>query len=268
MPSPVAHFSDYGVALRKLHAASVTLGWVLAVCLLIQMVGFAMLRYSKQPYEEMRAKSVAQTAPATDYDRLAAYVSELARQISAPAGTQPAVLAQTTATRPAIQGFFPNPQHYGINIRQQWHSTYYIVLPMTQVIGLVCVTSMMILLLLMMLVILVAQAPGVAPMTSGLIWSVLLVFMTLPWQYFANDFPVPGVLYGYGELLNTLRPIVTGESVPGFQHVLVFGRFIIWPIIALVMLLGISEKFREGLQLAIGHPLDPVIQPKAPTAGK
>jgi hypothetical protein len=108
-----------------------------------------------------------------------------------------------------------------------------------------------------------AQAPGIAQMTRSLIWSVLLLFMFLPWQFvFTRDFPIPGVIYSYNELLERIGPVVAGENVYGFQVWLVYGRFMLWPVVGLFVLLITSERYRAGVMIAIGHPLQSILQPR------
>ena len=119
-----------------------------------------------------------------------------------------------------------------------------------------------------LLIVLVAQAPGVAQITRSLIWSVLLVFMFMPWQYFAQgDFPIPGVIYRYSELLGLIGPIVAGDRVYKYQIWLVYGRFIAWPMVGLLVLLITSERYRAGVMIAIGHPLQSLLQPRGGAAG-
>jgi hypothetical protein len=137
--------------------------------------------------------------------------------------------------------------------------------PLSQMVGLMAVCSQVIVMFLTLLLILVAQAPGVVHVTRGLIWSILLLFMVLPWQYFARNFPFPGVLYGYQELLGMIGPHVVSNpdvKVYGYQKLLVYGRFILWPAVSLVVLLIVAERFRAGIMLAIGHPLQSMLQPK------
>ncbi len=54
MPSPVHPYSDYGVALRTLRSARSWLAWLLAFCVVTQMVGFTLMRYTQQPYKSMK----------------------------------------------------------------------------------------------------------------------------------------------------------------------------------------------------------------------
>jgi hypothetical protein len=134
------------------------------------------------------------------------------------------------------------------------------LVPLTQILGLIATASQTIIVFITLLVVLVAQAPGVAQITRSLIWSVLLLFTILPWQYFARDFPIPGVIYGYHELLQQIGPHVVGEHVYRYQVALVYLRFVVWPALGLLIQLIMSERFRAGIMIAIGHPLQSILQ--------
>ncbi|HUO10595.1 MAG TPA: hypothetical protein VM008_19995 [Phycisphaerae bacterium] len=242
MPSPVHPYSDYGVALRTLRSARGWLGFLLLACVIMQFVGFALMCWTQQPYKNMRPEKVGST----------------------PAATSPVVAVEEDP-------FYPGSvQSRQLNVRNQWDTIYTMAVPVTQLAALIAVASQSIVVFITLLVVLVAQAPGVAQITKGLIWSILLLFMFLPWQYFARDFPIPGVIYSYKELLRLIEPHVTGEHVARFQIFLLYGRFVAWPLIGLFVLLITSERFRAGIMIAIGHPLQSILQPRptAPGAGK
>ena len=137
--------------------------------------------------------------------------------------------------------------------------------PVTQLAVLISVASQTMILFITLLVVLVAQAPGVTQLTKSLIWSVLLLFMFLPLQYFAKDFPIPGVMYSYNELLQKIGPLIAPDishTASRYSALLVYLRFIGWPILGLFVLLITAERFRAGIMIAIGHPLQSMFQPR------
>jgi hypothetical protein len=179
------------------------------------------------------------------------------------ATTRSAAMTAPAPRPPSASVFFPGTdQSRRLNIRNQWDTVFTMAVPATQLAGLIAVSSQAIIVFITLLVVLVAQAPGVAQVTRSLIWSVLLLFMFLPWQYFARDFPIPGVIFGYSELLRLIGPHVAGDPVYGYQTWLVYGRFIAWPLIGLFALLITSERYRAGVMIAIGHPLQSILQPR------
>jgi hypothetical protein len=242
MPSPVHPYSDYGVALRTLRNSRGWLGFLLLACVVWQFVGFSLMYWTDQPYRNMKPAITS---------------------IQYPLG--PTTTASTPATMGAAAKYLEFPgteQSRRLNIRNQWDATYTMLVPVTQLASMIAVSSQSIVLFITLLVVLVAQAPGVAQITSSLIWSILLVFMFLPWQYFARDFPIPGIIYSYSELLRLIGPHVTGEAVPRFQIILIYARFILWPLLGLFTLLITAERFRAGIMIAIGHPLQSILQPR------
>jgi hypothetical protein len=256
MPSPVHPYSDYGVALRTLRSARGWLAWLLAFCVVAQMVGFTMMRYTQQPYKSMK--------PGFEYtylDKLRRLIHPTTAPDSQPAVTGSDPLSDTDYSPPLTS------EGRRLNVRTQWNTTYVICVAATQVVGLLAAASQMLIVFVTLLVMLVAQAPGVAHVTRALIWAVLLWFMVLPWQFFARDFPIPGVLYGYQEMLRLIGPHVVGETVTGFDRLQLLGRFVVYPLASLFFLLMMSERFRAGLMLAIGHPLQSMMQPRLGATG-
>jgi len=242
---------------------------LLCACIIWQFIGFSLMYWTQQPYERHKAewtwldegRARLQHTPRPP-------LHNAARNEEALSPVAPTSAPATTSTSPAASPddrFYPGTERSRqLNIREQWDTTYTMVVPVTQLLALISVASQVIIVFITLLVILVAQAPGVAQITRSLIWSVLLLFMILPWQYFARDFPIPGVIYGYNEMLRSIGRHVTGESVSRFDVVVVYLRFVVWPVVGLLVLLIMSERFRAGIMLAIGHPLQSLLQPRGP----
>jgi len=283
MASPVHPYSDYGVALRTLRSARSWLALLLAFCVVMQLVGFALMRYTEQPY--WSHKPMYELERPTNFRALNLRLNSatlpagsgmglpLKRPMTGPAtaaatepeanAATPATSQPTTAPATATETDYQPPlsaEGRRLNIRPQWNTTYVMAVAATQVGGLLTAGSQTLIVFLTLLLMLVAQAPGVAHVTRSLIWSVLLFFMVIPWQFFARDFPIPGVLYGYQELLGQVAPEVVGGPVAGFTHLQTLGRFVIYPLASLFFLLMMSERFRAGVMLAIGHPLQSIMQ--------
>jgi hypothetical protein len=255
MPSPVHPYSDYGVALRTLRSSRGWLGFLLVNCVIWQFVGFSLMYFTSHPYPSSKAT----WSWPSDFE-------DARRRIRGEkTTTAPAAATAGAATSPATgpDEFFPaSEQSRRLKVRKQWDVTYSMLVPLTQLASLIAVSSQVIILFITLLVVLVAQAPGVAQLTRALIWSVLLLFMFLPWKYFIRDFPINGVIYSYSELLELIADIVVGEKYYAYQVYIVYARFIIWPIVGLLVLLITAERFRAGIMIAIGHPLQSMLQPR------
>jgi hypothetical protein len=236
MPSPVHPYSDYGVALRTLKSSRSWLVFVIFACAVAQFIGFALMWWTPQPYERMKPE----------------YRTEVGLSISAGGVT-------ASVGKPAVP-----EEGRKLNIRQGkwgWEWWYTMLVAVTQLASVIAVSSQAIIVFVTLLVMLVAQAPGVAQMTRCLNWSVLLLFAFLPWQYFARDFPIPGVIYGYTELIRLIGPYVVSDA-GGDQVWQVYGRFVGWPLVGMLMLLISTERYRAGVMIAIGHPLQSMLQPR------
>lgn len=242
MAAPVHPYSDYGVALRTLKTARGWLSLLLLLCVVTQFIGFALLYWTQQPYDAMEPKFTPTSMPLTGAD----------------------VVAGTVGIQPG-EWFPRTPDGTMLNVRKGWDGWYLVLVPITQLLGLISVCSMTLLIYITLQVTLIAQAPGVAHITRSLIWMVLLMFMVFPWQYFfARDFPIPGLLYGYHELLKDIGPFVARNAGPRyrFHAFLIIARFVFWPIIGMIVMVISAERFRAGIMLAIGHPLQSMMQPR------
>lgn len=257
MPSPVHPYSDYGVALRTLRSARSWLALMLFLCVAAQFIGFTLMWWTPQPYEGMRPVR----RPPPTVVNISRIIDEVRGSLTNT--THPAASAAPERTDQAL---FPGTgQDLPLNVRQQWVMVYTMSVAVTQLAALIAISSQSIIIFVTLLVVLIAQAPGIAHITRSFIWSVLVLFMFLPWQYFARDFPIPGIIYGYPELVNFIAPLVAPlphEKIYGFQIWMVYGRFLVWPLIGLLALLITGERFRAGIMIAIGHPLQSMFQPR------
>jgi hypothetical protein len=257
MPSPVHPYSDYGVALRTLRSARGWLSFLLVACVIWQLVGFYLMYYTSHPYPSSKA---TWSWPASFEEARARIHGKSGPTTSSAASSSGTATSPATETGPE-ETFYPGTeQSRRLKIRKQWDTTYSMLVPLTQLASLIAVSSQVIILFITLLVVLVAQAPGVAQLTRALIWSVLLLFMFLPWRYFIKEFPINGVIYSYSELLDLIGPIVVGEYYP-YQKYIIYARFIIWPIVGLLVLLITAERYRAGIMIAIGHPLQSMLRP-------
>ena len=277
MASPLHPYGDYGTALQNLRGARNTLGYILFFCVLIQIIGFFLMRFTTQPYIGGQVVS-GRISPAVQ------------SKSSQTGRIQPGVAVEL----PESDGFDRVPQGAGsvenfsggqwykqatvgrkLNLREEWVGTYYMLAPVTQLLGLLAAASQAIIIFICLLVVLVAQAPGVSHLSRSLIWSVILIFLVLPWQYVLPQFPIPGILYGWRELHATLTISFLpppGHGISFARRAIIVARYVLWPVVGLVVMLVTAERFRAGTRLAIGHPLQsmmlgPSAGPAAPAVG-
>src|SRR5688572_5266808 len=146
------------------------------------------------------------------------------------------------------------------------------VIPATDYFGMLFVIVLSVVLMLLALIMLVGRLIGVAHVTGAFLWSVFLIVFLFPWQAllitsenyptynFAGEesaarwvtpqpaFKVPGVLYTWRELEADYD--FEGKSKEGF---LKWGRFVAFPVLAIVILMMVQTKSSRGLRFALGE---------------
>jgi hypothetical protein len=151
----------------------------------------------------------------------------------------------TATTQPAVNWLLL--LHYGVGI------TAFLGVTMSIVLSLV--------LLLVVNIMLVGRLLGAGRVTSAFIWSLVLLVLLFPWQSFLNHvgltpdqatFKIPGVLYTYFEIAD---PQVGAkfQSTPTTVAILKWSRFVVFPVIAIFILLVIQAKSTRGLRQSLGE---------------
>ena len=148
------------------------------------------------------------------------------------------------------------------------------VVPATDYLGMIFVIVLSIVLLLLVMIMLVGRLIGVAHMTGAFLWSVFLIVFLFPWQallithenyptYRSENgevtaryvgpqpaFKVPGVLYTWREFEADHdfppRPFWPGAFMK-------WGRYVAFPVLALVILMMVQTKSSRGLRFALGE---------------
>ncbi len=215
--SAIATAADYADAMMSARRAKNWLFLLLLLALLGQMAIFFLVRY----------------------DVVALHRPALEVAAGAPATTAPSAAVIADALTPTSSA--------GTLIR------YFVGL--TDFLGIILTAILAVVLLLLVLIMLVGRLIGVAKVTSALIWCVVLGILLFPWQAFLNwqqlseGFRLPGVLYTWMELI---QPRVLA-SLPLDQAILLWARFVGFPVLAIIILLALQAKSNRGLRLALGE---------------
>ena len=121
--------------------------------------------------------------------------------------------------------------------------------------------------LLIVTIMLVGRLIGVSRVTSAFIWCLVLIVLMFPWQSFlaspastvsmetSPEFKVPGVLYAWSEVTHPTLGATFNTTTPlsAMLAYLRWARFVIWPIVAVILLLVIQSKSCRGLRMALGE---------------
>jgi hypothetical protein len=128
--------------------------------------------------------------------------------------------------------------------------------------GYVGITGAILLSLVLLLltgIMLVGRLIGVGRMTSAFLLSLVLIVLLFPWQALLNnanldapEFKVPGVLYTWTEITNP-RAGAHFDVSDTMRAIVKWARYVIMPVVALILLLMTQVKSNRGLRQALGE---------------
>lgn len=126
----------------------------------------------------------------------------------------------------------------------------------TTFFGTILPPLMSMVLLLIVHIMLVGRLIGVARVTSAYIWSLLLALLLFPWQaflgkvqFYSGDFRIPGVLFTWEELVAEAR----FGTQPLELAIVKWARFLVFPLLTLIVLMMVQAKSNRGLRQALGE---------------
>jgi hypothetical protein len=140
---------------------------------------------------------------------------------------------------------------------------------------LACVLAVLLggVLLLMLMLTVVGRLGGAAPLTEAFLWSLVAALLLMPWQAVLNfpgaggaDFRIPGVLYTWAELAGQAR-FDLDSPLPLDRSMLKWARFVGFPLLTVMLFLGIQLRVRQGLRESSGgNPPRSIAPTPAPVA--
>ncbi len=110
-------------------------------------------------------------------------------------------------------------------------------------------------LLLILNIMLVGRLLGLARTTSAFLWCLLLMLLMFPVQAFfgepssPTDFRLPGLLYTWNELVLYAKFDTSDMNVA----ILKWTRFLVMPLVAILLLAAVQIKSNRGLRQALGE---------------
>jgi hypothetical protein len=110
-------------------------------------------------------------------------------------------------------------------------------------------------LLLIVNIMLVGRLLGLARVTSAFLWCLVLVLLMFPYQTFFGgtneplDFRLPGMVFTWDELV-TYAKFPTDRWAFAFMK---WTRFLVMPLLALVLLAVVQIKSNRGLRQSLGE---------------
>jgi hypothetical protein len=221
--SPIAIAADYADAMMAARRAKNWLFLLVLLAILGQIAIFFVLRHN----------STLQGTPSASADIAAALPPEATTRPIAP--TLPKVMEYLVA----ITGF----------------------------VGIALALVLAAIQLLIVMIMLVGRLIGVSKVTGAFIWNLVLLVLLFPWQAvlispvsahaatsaYNTEFKIPGILYTWGEVTHpSLGATFSSTPLTALAY-LRWARFVIWPVVAVILLLVVQSKSSRGLRMALGE---------------
>lgn len=141
------------------------------------------------------------------------------------------------------------PSEGGIGDADVWYYSLQWILPGTKFIAVVSAGLLALTLMLGVKISLLGRLGGVAGLISAMFWSLILLAIVVPWQQIVHGQIASGALYNLGDLVakaKTVKASWGAEDTSLAELILYYGRFMAFPIIALLVWLVTQAKFARG----------------------
>ena len=137
---------------------------------------------------------------------------------------------------------------------EQLRATFQWVLAVTEFAAMVFGVLLLSSLGLAVQITLAGRLGGVEALVSAFFWAVLLLVFLVPWQYAFASSPFSGALFDYNDLYGFTREVKASwgaTNVPWLKLIAYHGRFLAYPIVAVLIWLLVDLKFRRGCRSMI-----------------
>jgi hypothetical protein len=251
-PATLAVAADYADALMTARRAKNWLFLLLLLILVLQLALFLLVRFNVLKLSDRAGLLPTATAQASPDGPATSPASDVTRTPTPTPTPVASVSSYRSTTVAAILRY---------------------VIPATDYFGMIFAIVLSVVLLLLVMIMLVGRLIGVAHLTGAFLWSVFLIVFLFPWQallithenyptYAAKGdevtsaevgpqpaFKVPGVLYTWREL----EADYDFPRSPWQHSALKWGRFVAFPLLALLILMMVQTKSSRGLRFALGE---------------
>ena len=208
---------QYRDAFGTVRAAKNWFWWLILISVLVQLGGFAAVRFG----------GVIDDAPIVKH-----LLSDGAA--AGPATTKPAEVAD---------------EHDGTVSAEVWYETLAWVFPATKFIATVSGLLLLLVMQLAVAISLVGRSGGAGKFASAFFWSLLLWVLLIPWQQvgtFRSTFAC-GALWNLQELVKHTAEVTWGaKDVPLLTQIFYYARFVAYPALAILVAIIVQVRFARG----------------------
>jgi hypothetical protein len=219
---------------------------VLILSLLIQLTGFALVRFTKlvaEPVSTAAAEPAAKpnqvqtaTAPAGEATTMAAAATSEPTSASAPAAGTHKGLHRMVAAPTCTDGY------------KTWYHVFRWLLPATMFLAMISGALLLLTLMFTVSLALLARTPGVEGYLSSFFWAMLLWVLLIPWQRVFDTRFLYGATFTLGELIRQTRLFWEGQTTDPVDVLAYHMRFMFYPIFALAVAIFVQSRYTRGVR--------------------
>ena len=238
---------DYSTALRSIRAARGVFLLILVLSLLVHVAAYSAAWWG----QVLSPVSEVQEVPGTPGTEPGAGVPSDAETITAAAPhPETAVGGASAAETEADSAAGGESTGSG----GMWSYSLRLVLPLTEFLGQVSCGLLTLSFLIAVLVCLSGGLGGVRGSVSAFFWMLVLLALLFPWGRWLGGAPdaevvqIPGVYYTFSELAD----LPTGFTRVT-DHVLHYLRYLVYPVLALLIAFTGDRRFSRGYRLVQRH---------------
>jgi hypothetical protein len=146
-------------------------------------------------------------------------------------------------------------------VERNWWTMMHYVTGLCAFLGVALSVVLSFVVMLILNIMLVGRLVGAGRLTGAYIWTIVAIFFFFPWQAFLNNvgltpdqatWKIPGVLYTWYEVTDAQ----VGANFPTDRievALLKWFRYVVAPVVAILLLLVIQVKSNRGLKQALGE---------------
>lgn len=223
---PRPHVSRAILHLRK-SVAVVSL--VLALCLVGQVLGWAISHFTDVRFVDLTAEAAIEAAP-----------------------TDPVVvISEAPKTGESLVGLDAAEEGVGVNrVGSRGAEMLRGFLGLTQTVGIVMSVALMVLMLQGVSVAAGASVPGVEMAVTATTWAIIVTVLCLPLSTLLPEAKYPGVFVSYQTIADACDAYRDGvPGAPGFFGF--WGRFAVMPLLLVIGLTALVLRFRAGVNAGV-----------------
>ncbi len=253
---------EYGDAFSRLRTAKNWLWGLLLTAILVNIV--AVMAFQYWPAIEILAVQAgdAEVAPAPAAEAAEAAQPKAVPPAAGPAEESPAAPEPPAEAATAEESDLARaPAPVDEPSDQQTASFIYEALrpglAMIRAGSLFCGVLLALMLLLSVKMSLVGRLGSAGYLTSAMLWSLVLAVLLAPWNLAFPGFPVPGMLFGHGELVAMTAEAAWGAAEVGWETSLLYwARMVGYPVLGLILLAAVQVQYARARRGVMAETAD------------